>query len=215
MSLRTLVDPRRANRNPLSLSSATEGVLRLGDGQRTAVLPASFAAHLVAEIDGVFGETTRHVLYKCGYDWALRDMVRLSRELGDEFGGGADLDLWQLDARFVLERWWAQLAASGWGWCAFDFSSLSRGFIFAEVKQSITAASATSATQPACHLYAGLFAGALSFFDRTERHAVEFQCAALGAASCRFAIGAGPQVDEIESWRHQRIAPDEIRRRLT
>lgn len=214
MPLRTLVDPRRTTRPPLSLPPATEGVLRLGDGQRTAVLPASFAGHLTTEIDSVFGETTRHVLYKCGYDWALRDMVRLSRELGEEFGGGADLDLWQLDARFVLERWWSQLAAAGWGWCTFDFSSLTRGFVFAEVKQSIAVTTARTATQPVCHLYAGLFAGALSFFDRTERHAVEFQCAALGAPTCRFAIGAGPQVDEIESWRHQRISADEIRRRL-
>ncbi len=212
--LRPLSDPRRQRRGDFLTIVPIEGTLRLADGQRTAILPASFLGLLTAELAGPLGDSARHVFYKFGYDWALRDMVRLSRELSQEFGGGADLDLWQLDAKFVLDRWWSQLATAGWGACSFDLTSHARGFTFAELRESVAVANAPKATQPVCHLYAGMLAGALSFFERSERHAVEFQCAALGAPSCRFVIGAGPQIDEVESWRHQRIAPEEIRRRL-
>lgn len=215
MSLRPHSDGRRPAREDFIRATPATGTLRLPDGQRAAVLPASFLPHLTAELTQPLGENTRHALYKFGYEWALQDMIRLSRQLGAEFGGGANLDLWQMDAKFVLDRWWSPLSSAGWGVWALDLSSLTRGFAFVELRHSLVAAHAPGALQPACHLYAGLFAGALSFFERVERHAVEFQCAALGAPACRFAIGPGPQMDEVESWRQQRTAPDEIRRRLT
>jgi predicted hydrocarbon binding protein len=215
MPLRPTSDLRRPGASAFLQVQPAEGTLRLPDGQRAALLPAIFFRHLALELTTSLDDSPRHVLYKFGYDWALRDMVRLSRELGEEFGGGANLDLWQMDAKFVLDRWWAPLAACGWGACTFDLSSLSRGFGFIELRHSIVAAHASGATQPSCHLYAGLFAGALSFFERVERHAAEFQCAALGAPSCRFVVGPGPQVDEVESWRVQHITAEEIRRRLT
>ncbi len=194
---------------------ADEGALRLPDGRRTAVLPGSFFAQLPLDLAPSLGEHARHALYKSGYEWALQDMVRLSRHLAGEFGGGANLDLWQMDAKFVLDRWWAPLHATGWGACALDLSSFSRGFSFVELRHSIVAANSPGSDEPACHLYSGLFAGALSFVERQERHAIEFQCAALGAPTCKFVIGPGPQVDEAESWRQQGVAPEEIRRRLT
>jgi predicted hydrocarbon binding protein len=118
----------------------------------------------------------------------------------------------------VLDRWWSPLAQAGWGTVTLDVSSLSRGFAFIELRHSTVVAALAGpnrATEPLCHLYAGLFAGALSFFERAERHGVEIQCAALGAPACRFAVGPGSQIDEVEMWRKQGIAPDEIRRRLT
>jgi predicted hydrocarbon binding protein len=215
MAIRPNSDVRRPAREDLIQPDADHGALRLPDGQRVAVLPAVFFQHLSTELSVPLGDQTRHALYKFGFEWALQDMIRLSRQLAAEFGGGANLDLWQLDAKFVLDRWWAPLQVAGWGSWTIDLTSLSRGFAFFDLRHNLIASTASGATQPTCHLYAGLFAGAVSFFERSERHAVEIQCASLGAPSCRFVVGPGPQVDEVESWRHQRIAPDEILRRLS
>ncbi len=215
MAIRPNSDVRRQTREDLLQPQPEQGSLRLPDGQRIAALPSAFFQHLATELAHPLGDQTRHALYKFGFEWALQDMIRLSRQLAEEFGGGANLDLWQMDAKFVLDRWWAPLHAAGWGAWTIDLASLSRGFAFIDLRHSVIASTGAGATQPTCHLYAGLFAGAVSFFERSERHAVEIQCASLGAPGCRFVVGPGPQVDEVESWRHQRIAPDEIRRRLS
>ena len=214
MPFRPNSDGRRQTREEFIHPLLPEGTLRLPDGQRAAVLPGIFLPQLAADLFAPLGDHTRHALYKFGYEWALQDMVRISRQVADEFGGGADLDLWQMDAKFVLDRWWQPRHATGWGALTLDLSSLSRSFAFFELHHSVVASHSPGATQPTCHLYAGLFAGALSFFERVERHAIEFQCAALGAPTCRFAVGPGPQMDEVESWRQQQVAPDDIRRRL-
>jgi len=214
MSLRPNIDGRRPNRAEMITPLAATGALGNSAGHRFAVLPASFWSTFSAELARPLNDQTRHALYKFGYEWALQDMVRLSHQLVAEFGGGANLDLWQMDAKFVLDRWWASCNTSGWGSCTLDVSALSRGISFVEVRNGIVEPANSGTTQPTCHLYSGLFAGALSFFERIERHAVEVQCVALGAPSCRFVVGPGPQIDTVESWRQQGITPDEIRRRL-
>lgn len=214
MPFRPNSDGQRQTREDFIHPHLAEGTLRLPDGQRAAVLPAIFLPQLTADLFAPLTDQTRHALYKFGYEWALQDMVRIRRQVADAGDGGTNLDRWPLDAKFVLDRWWQPLHATGWGALTLDLSSLARGFACVELHHSVVAAHSPGATQPTCHLYAGLFAGALSFFERVERHAIEFQCAALGAPACRFAVGPGPQMDEVESWRQQRVAPDEIRRRL-
>lgn len=215
MSLRTNSDSRRPKRGEMIAPLTATGALGNAEGHRLAALPASFLITLSSELAEPLNNQTRHALYRVGYEWALQGMVQLSHQLVAEFGSGANLDLWQMDAKFVLDRWWASFNSSGWGSCMLDLSAISRGISFVEVRNGIVEPGNSGTTQPTCHLYAGLFAGALSFFERIERHAVEVQCVALGAESCRFVVGPSPQVDEVESWRSQRIAPDEIRRRLS
>ena len=214
MPLRPNSDVRRPTRADVVHPLLAEGTLRLPDHRRTAVLPGLFLAQLSAHLLAPLGDHTPRALYQFGYEWALRDLVRLSRQLAAEFGDGATLDLWQMDATFVLDRWWTSLRTAGWGTMTLDLSSLSRGFAFVELQHSLVAAHSPGAHQPTCHLYAGLFAGALSFFERSERHAIEFQCAALGAPTCRFVVGASPQIDDVASWRQHQVPPAEIRRRL-
>jgi predicted hydrocarbon binding protein len=76
------------------------------------------------------------------------------------------------------------------------------------------AAALQSADEPVCHLYAGLFAAAVSFLDRSERHAAELACAAAGAATCVFVVGSGADIDAAEAWRQQKTPVQEIIRRL-
>ena len=63
-----------------------------------------------------------------------------------------------------------------------------------------------------CHLYAGLFAGALSFYDRAESHALETSCLALGHDCCRFLVGPGPLIDRAETAQRKGAAHDAILR---
>jgi predicted hydrocarbon binding protein len=152
------------------------------------------------------------MLYHAGYEWGLQDMLHLSQRMRDESDTPDNRDLWKMDAPFVLERWSAPFAAAGWGACIFDLSSHAKGITFVELRHSASAAAVTAANAPVCHLYAGLFAGALSFYDRVESHGVEIECSALGHACCRFIIGPGPIIDQAENARHSGVSSEGIRR---
>lgn len=181
-------------------------------GLRTAALSADSLHALHGALIEQFGENAPDVLYRSGYEWALQDMVRLQNQLQQAIGPATDF--WQMDAKFILDSWWTPLADAGWGQNVFNTASLSRGILFSELHGSAVATAFAGSDQPVCHLYAGLFAGALSFFDRTERHAAELQCAACGGTSCVFVIGAGAEVDAAETWRQQGVTAVEITRRL-
>jgi uncharacterized protein len=212
MSLRPPNNGRRLAREDFFKSHTAEGALRQPDRQRAALVSLEFLSDLQAALAPDFGHSTHHLLYCTGFDWGLRDLVRLGQRLRDEAGGGDDLDLWQREAGLVLDSWWAPLDAAGWGGCTF--STLPHSLVLADVTGSAFAAAADRATAPVCHLTAGLLAGALSFYERAERHAVEVQCTALGHATCQFVIGASPHIDTVEKWQHQHLSADEIQRRL-
>lgn len=193
-------------------SRPAEGTLLTPDGRRVAALPEALMQSLHRGLDGASADQTRHVLYRAGYEWGLQDMLQLSSRMREESGGASSADLWQMDAPFVLERWSAPFAASGWGACIFDLSAHAKGITFVELRHSAAAAAVGRAPAPVCHLYAGLFAGALSFYDRVESHAVETECAAQGHACCRFIVGPGPLIDQAESARHSGVGHDAVRR---
>jgi predicted hydrocarbon binding protein len=196
-----------------ALDAAT-GALRAAGGQRVIAFSQPMIHGLHAALAERLGANAGDAIYRVGYEWALQDMLRLHLALKDEFGGKS-FDFWQMETKFVLGRWWAPLDAAGWGTVAFDWSALARGLVFVELRHSLVAAALPGAAQPVCHLYAGLFAGALSFFERAERHGVEVQCRAQGHETCRFVIGPGPEIDSAEAWRKQGVAAAEIIRRLS
>ena len=198
---------------PIFHPDSAQGSLRRVDGQRVAALSVEWVHALHFALLEQFTDNAQDVLYRSGYDWGLQDMVRLNQHLHTKIGGG-NFDLWQLDPKFILDSWWAPLAEAGWGRCTFDLVAVSRGIVFVDLQGSVIAAALAGSDQPVCHFYAGLFAGALSFFERAERHAVEVQCSGLGAATCLFVIGPGAEVDAAETWRQQGVAAAEILRRL-
>jgi uncharacterized protein len=190
-----------------------EGTIRLSDGQRAAAVSQEFIQSLHDSLTRDLGDSARHLLYACGYEWGLQDMVRLTHRLRADLGSSG-ADLWHMDARFVLDSWWTPLTGAGWGRWTLDLAALSKGMCFVELHHSAIAAARAGAAAPVCHLYAGLFAGAFSFFRREESHAVEIQCAAMGLASCQFVVAPRAQIDAVETWRKQGADAAEIRRRL-
>lgn len=155
-------------------------------------------------------ENDRLLIYRVGFEWGLQEMLEFSSRTKEEFSGTDSRDLWHMDAPFVLERWAAPFAAAGWGACIFDLSAHAKGITLVELRHSAAATAVQRAKTPVCHLYAGLFAGALSFYDRVETHAVETECTALGNPCCRFIVGPGPLIDQAESARKSGITHDAI-----
>lgn len=148
-------------------------------------------------------DADKHLIYRIGFEWGLQDFLQVSLRVRDELGRQPGEDLWKLDAAAAFERWAAPLTAAGWGRWKFDRSARASGITLVELHASAIAASLASPvpSDPVCHLYAGLFAGALSFYDRTELHAVETECAALGSPCCRFLVAPGPIIDRAETAR--------------
>lgn len=222
MSLPPTSDHRHPASGEKFVHDPVNGEIRLSDGRRAAALSEEFIRSLHDDLAQESAAAAPQLLYQCGYEWGLQEMVDLSRLQRAKAGGSAQ-DLWQLDAKSVLESWWSPLAAAGWGSWTLDLSAQNRGLTFVEIRSSMVATALARASDlareapadPTCHLYAGLFAAALSFLERAERHAVEVQCAAQGHPTCRFVVGPGRQIDEAEGWRKQGVTADDIRARLT
>lgn len=196
----------------VSPAGPAAGVIHDFDGRRIAHIAPEFVRSLHATLHEAFGAEAPALLYRTGFEWGLREVTALHHRLRDEFGESSDL--WQMDARFVLESWWKPLAALGWGSCTLAGLTPARGLTQIDVRGSLVVAALERATPPVCHLYAGLFAGAFSFFDRAERHGTEIRCCASGEDRCTFVVGPGPEIDAIETWRKQGATADAIVRQL-
>lgn len=171
-----------------------------------------FVHALHAGIAEQFPDDAPDILYRAGYEQGLQDLLRLSRELRESYG--AAFDFWQADPKFVLESWWTPLARAGWGHARFDLGAVARQLVVVEISGGFIPAALGPSAQPMCHHTAGALAGALSFFERAERHATEIGCAADGADRCTFVVAPGPVVDSAEASRQEGLAPAEILRRL-
>lgn len=200
-------------RQPNFQTDPQQGSLRLPSGARLAVVPLDFLRAIHVELFERFADNSQDLLYRSGYEQGLQDMVRLNQELRDQYGSGS-FDLWQMDAKFILETWWSSHEQGGWGRCTFDLAAQARGIVIIDLDDNPIAAALGHAEYPICHYFAGLFAGVMSFYDREERHATELECRAVAGTRCRFVVAAGGDVDSAEGLRQQGVATAEIIRRL-
>ena len=191
-------------------SDLTTGKLLCQDGQRSVALVMGLLQSFHSVLNENFGESSKDLLYRSGFEWGLQEMLALNSRLQP----GKGIGLGQMEPQYVFDSWGKCLRACGHGTASFDFTRLDRGIALVELQQSAIASALEGAGQPACHLYAGLFAGAFSFYDRVERHAVEIQCAALGQPACTFIVGPGSDVDAAEAARQKGAGTAEILSRL-
>jgi predicted hydrocarbon binding protein len=191
----------------------SKGMIYIRDGQRAAKVSEDFIVGLHHGLEEDVGDAASLIMYKCGREWGLRDMKRFNDRMRHEFGGGK-LDIWQMNPQFVFETWWWPLTIQGWGAWTLDVSFHSRGLIFAEIRNSAVAQSMQRVGKPVCHLYAGMFAGVMSFYERTHRESIEVQCYSMGNDCCKFMIGPEKQVNAAEFWRQEGATAEEIRNKL-
>lgn len=190
-----------------------EGSIYLRDGQRAAKVSEDFIVGLHSGLEEDVGDASNLIMYKCGIEWGLQDMKRFNNRMRHEFGGGK-LDVWQMNKRFVFETWWWPLTIEGWGGWTLDLTFAKRDITFVEIRNSAVARSMERVGKPVCHLYAGMFAGVFSFFEREERQSIEVQCYSMGNDCCKFMIGKEKQVNAAEFWRQEGANAEEIREKF-
>jgi hypothetical protein len=190
-----------------------QGTIHLRDGQRAAKVNEAFINGLHLGVEEEVGSSSSLLMYRCGQAWAMHDMKRFNDRMRHEFGSGKK-DIWQMNMRFVFETWWWPLTIEGYGAWKLDLSFRNRDITVVEIRNSAVAQSMAMAGKPVCHLYAGLFAGAFTFYDRTEREGMEVQCYAMGNDVCKFVIGDKKQVNAVEFWRKEGATAAEILERF-
>jgi predicted hydrocarbon binding protein len=205
----------RSKSGPAFRADDATGTLVRADGQSCAALPADYWESLQHALVENFGEDARDVIYRSGFEWGLRELLTAGTRLLQGTPRAKKVTLAQIDPKFVLESWWRSMSEAGHGLAKIDTSREGRGIVVIELKSCPAARTGSSSGHPVCHFYAGLFAGALSFVDRTERHATELQCRSLGHACCQFLVGPGSEVDSAEAARQQGTPAAEILRRLS
>lgn len=189
------------------------GAVVLRDGQRAARVGEDFITGLHHGMEEEVGSASNLIMYKCGIEWALRDMKRFNERMRHEFGSGKT-DIWQMNPRFVLETWWWPLTVSGWGGWKFDLAFDTKGLAVVEIRNSAVAQSMKRVGKPVCHMYAGLFAGCFSFMQKADKQSIEVQCYAMGNDVCKFLVGDERMVNAAEFWRSEGANAGEILGRL-
>ncbi len=186
-----------------------QGAIYLRDGQRAAKVTEAFINGLHLGIEEEVGNASGLLMYKCGQEWALQDMKRFSARMRQEFGGGKT-DIWNMNMRFVFECWWWPLTITGFGGWSLDLSFKNKDFTMVEIRNSAVAKSMQLLGKPVCHVYAGLFSGVFSFYERRERECIEVQCYSMGNDVCKFLVGDSNRVNAAEFWRQEGATANEI-----
>jgi predicted hydrocarbon binding protein len=183
--------------------------LRLRDGQRGVLASEDFIAGLHTGSHEEVGDASNLIMYKCGMEWGLQDMKRFADRMRHEFGGGKH-DIWSMNKKFVMESWWWPLTLEGWGGWTIDYSFAKQDMTFVTIRNSAVAKSMEQVGKPVCHMYAGMFAGVFSFFDKKERDCIEVQCYSMGNDCCKFLVGNKEKVNAAEFWRREGANANEI-----
>jgi predicted hydrocarbon binding protein len=183
--------------------------LRLRDGQRGVLASEDFIAGLHTGSHEEVGDASNLIMYKCGLEWGLQDMKRFADRMRHEFGGGKH-DIWSMNKKFVMESWWWPLTLEGWGGWTIDYSFAKQDMTFVTIRNSAVAKSMEQVGKPVCHMYAGMFAGVFSFFDKKERDCIEVQCYSMGNDCCKFLVGQKEKVNAAEFWRREGANANEI-----
>ena len=189
------------------------GSLHLRDGQRAIYASEDFVVGLHSGLHEEVGDAANTIMYKCGFEWGLQDMKRFAERMRHEFGGGKT-EIWDMNPMFVMESWWWPLTVEGWGSWTLDFGFKEQGMTFVTIRNSAVARSMEQVGKPVCHMYAGMFAGVFSYFQKTERNAIEVQCYSMGNDCCKFLVGGEDRVNAAEFWRREGANADEILAKL-
>jgi uncharacterized protein len=187
--------------------------LVLRDGQRGVLASEDFIVGLHAGTHQEVDDAANVIMYRCGYQWGLEDMKRFADRMRHEFGGGKT-DIWNMNRKFVMETWWWPLTVEGWGGWTADYSYEAQKMMFITIRNSAVAKSMERVGRPVCHMYAGMFAGAFSVFEREARESIEVQCYSMGDDCCKFLIGKKDRVDAAEFWHREGANANEILERI-
>ncbi|MEN9248220.1 MAG: V4R domain-containing protein [Gloeomargarita sp. GMQP_bins_69] len=168
---------------------------------------------ITAFMDGLaeeVGDAAPVVLYQMGRQWGELDGQAFAGWFSEEF----QRPLRQTNLLFLLETWWWPFTAQGWGRWEIDLSLQKQGFLLLNIFDSAIARTLGVVGKPVCHLYAGLFAGFLSYLVQQTLECAEIQCYSLGATYCRFVVGKAAAIQPVYGWVNQGLGVRDIEKRL-
>ncbi len=190
-----------------------QGVVSLKTGARGMMVTEDFIVGLQAGLEEEVGDAAGMVMYRMGYEWGLQDFKDFQGRFEREFGGQTKLS--DANVMFILEQWWWPLNSEGWGAWAVDFSHRKQGLIFIDVYDSAVAKSLGNIGKPVCHIYAGMLAGAFTFFSKHELSGIEIQCFAMGENYCKFLLGSEKRVNAASFWVQEGASSKEIMNKIS
>lgn len=202
-------NPRISRRTALRRDRAA-GAAFDGLGRRTLVAPIGWLPAWRDALMQETGDAADEILTAIGAGWGAADMAAFIGRASDEFGD----ELVRIHMAVALQTWWWPFNAGGWGVARFDYGRSGQKWIRADVADSAWARAAGAARRPVCHLYAGLFAGALSRLTGRTLIGVETQCRACDGVDCRFLVTTDLRAAAIREWRRAGLHADEIESRL-
>lgn len=202
--------PRRYRLHATIDADRLAGTLTDARGQRLIAAPLELLAALGSSLEREIGDAAADVQRKIGDAWAAADMRAFAARATEEFG----CELAKVHMTAALAAWWWPWASAGWGLAEFDLRRAAQKLVRVDVANSAAARAAGQVARPACHLYAGLFAGAFRAMTGRDLACVEVQCAAAGADGCRFLVTTIARARTALDARNAGTSADEIERRL-
>lgn len=175
--------------------------------KRVTFVSEDFIIGLQKGLEEEVGDVAQLIMYKCGYEWAIRDMKNFEPRIKEEFENRA---MKNMNLNMVLETWWWEPQVNGWGAWKFDFSYKSQGLIFVDLFDSAVAKAVGNIGKVACHFYAGQLAGVFSYISGKELEAIEIQCYSMGETFCKFLIGNNKKVNAADFWVKEGATAKEI-----
>lgn len=186
------------------------GTLVDWNGSQNFLTSEDFILGLIEGLEEEVGDASAAVMYTVGCEWGKRDSFVFEKWFEKEYGRS----MRQVNLMFLLETWWWPYVSQGWGRWEVDLSDRQQGFMFINLFDSAMARTLGDVGKPACHIYAGLFAGFFTELVKKQLSCIEIQCYSMGENYCKFLIGGQDRINAASFWLNEGATAKDIAARL-
>jgi len=186
------------------------GTLVDWNGSQNFLTSEDFILGLIEGLEEEVGDASAAVMYTVGCEWGKRDSFVFEKWFEKEYGRS----MRQVNLMFLLETWWWPYVSQGWGRWEVDLSDRQQGFMFINLFDSAMARTLGDVGKPACHIYAGLFAGFFTELVKKQLSCIEIQCYSMGENYCKFLIGGQDRINAASFWLNEGATAKDIATRL-
>ncbi|NJN29918.1 MAG: 4-vinyl reductase [Synechococcales cyanobacterium RM1_1_8] len=186
------------------------GTLVDWNGSQNFLTSEDFILGLIEGLEEEVGDASAAVMYTVGCEWGKRDSFVFEKWFEQEYGRS----MRQVNLMFLLETWWWPYISQGWGRWEVDLSDRQQGFMFINLFDSAMARTLGDVGKPACHIYAGLFAGFFTELVKKQLSCIEIQCYSMGENYCKFLVGGQDRINAAAFWLNEGATAKDIASRL-
>src|SRR5262245_23490875 len=128
---------------------AAKGIVSNVYGQRVLRVTSNFIRSLATSLADHATERTDHLFYQLGRPWGTASMREFAPRIEQEY----EIDFTKMSMGTMLESWWWQMRAAGWGHWHYDFKHAKSGLVFVDLHDSAVVAALGKVGTIACYLY--------------------------------------------------------------